>query len=124
MSVVASSQAIGGLQSNSTEALTSPFSGASVRSRQGSPSCTLELYHSKPYADLTCDEPPARRAAGGSAHPYWTCELFVYAVSLFVALSEILTPFGGGAALMRWRGEKWIKELDYVYFEQLGFTRD
>jgi hypothetical protein len=44
-----------------------------------------------------------------------TC-VFVYAVSLFVALSEILTLFGGGAALTRWRGEKWVKELDYVYF--------
>jgi len=44
-----------------------------------------------------------------------TC-VFVYAVSLFVPLSEILTLFGGGAALTRWRGEKWVKELDYVYF--------
>ena len=52
-----------------------------------------------------------------------TC-VFVYAVSLFVALSEILTRFGGGAALTRWRGQKWVKELDYVHFEQLGLTRD
>lgn len=44
-----------------------------------------------------------------------TC-VFVYAVSLFVVLSEILTLFGGAAALTRWRGEKWVKELDYVYF--------
>jgi hypothetical protein len=44
-----------------------------------------------------------------------TC-VFVYAVSLFVVLSEALTLFGGAAALTRWRGEKWVKELDYVYF--------
>jgi hypothetical protein len=40
--------------------------------------------------------------------------LFVYAVSLFVALSEILTLFGGGAALGQGTD----------HFEQLGFTRD
>lgn len=44
-----------------------------------------------------------------------TC-VFVYAVSLFVVVSEFLTLFGGAAALARWRGEKWVKELDYVYF--------
>jgi hypothetical protein len=44
-----------------------------------------------------------------------TC-VFVYAVSLFVVLSEVLTLFGGAAVLTRWRGEKWVKELDYVYF--------
>jgi hypothetical protein len=44
-----------------------------------------------------------------------TCT-FVYAVSLFVVLSEILTLFSGATALTRWRGEKWVKELDYVYF--------
>ena len=43
-----------------------------------------------------------------------TC-VFVYSVSLFVLLSEILTLFGGAAALTRWRGEKWVKELDYIY---------
>jgi hypothetical protein len=50
-----------------------------------------------------------------------TC-VFVYAVSLFVVLSEALTLFGGAAALTRWRGEKWVKELDYVYlaFGSLG----
>jgi hypothetical protein len=44
-----------------------------------------------------------------------TC-VFVYAVSLFVIVSELLTLFGGSATLTRWRGEKWVKELDYVYF--------
>src|SRR5215467_8437612 len=44
-----------------------------------------------------------------------TC-VSVYAVSLFVVLSEALTLFGGAATLRRWRGEKWVKELDYVYF--------
>jgi hypothetical protein len=44
-----------------------------------------------------------------------TCT-FVYAVSLFVAVSEILTLFGGATILTRWRGAKWVKELDYVYF--------
>ena len=44
-----------------------------------------------------------------------TC-VFVYAVSLFVFVSEILTMFGGATALTRWRGAKWVKELDYVYF--------
>jgi hypothetical protein len=44
-----------------------------------------------------------------------TC-VFVYAVSLFVIVSELLTLFGGAATLTRWRGEKWVKELDYVYF--------
>jgi hypothetical protein len=44
-----------------------------------------------------------------------TCVL-AYAVSLFVVLSEALTLFGGAAILRRWRGEKWVKELDYVYF--------
>jgi hypothetical protein len=51
-----------------------------------------------------------------------TC-VFVYAVSLFVAVSEILTFFGGGAALTRWRGENWGKELDYVYFALGGSVR-
>jgi hypothetical protein len=44
-----------------------------------------------------------------------TC-VFVYAVSLFMVVSELLTLFGGAAILTRWRGEKWVKELDYVYF--------
>ena len=44
-----------------------------------------------------------------------TC-VFVYAVSLFVVLSEVLTLFVGAPVLTRWRGEKWVKELDYVYF--------
>jgi hypothetical protein len=44
-----------------------------------------------------------------------TC-VFVYAVSLFVLVSELLTLFGGAAALTQWRGEKWVKELDYVHF--------
>jgi hypothetical protein len=44
-----------------------------------------------------------------------TC-VFVYAVSLFVVLSEALTLFGGARALRRWRGEQWVKELDYLYF--------
>jgi hypothetical protein len=44
-----------------------------------------------------------------------TC-VFVYAVSLFVVVTELLTLFGGAAALTRWRGEKWVKELDYIYF--------
>jgi hypothetical protein len=42
--------------------------------------------------------------------------VFVYAVSLFVVLSDALMLFGGASALRRWRGEKWVKELDYVYF--------
>ena len=43
-----------------------------------------------------------------------TC-VFVYGVSLFVVLSEAFLGLGGAAALTRWRGEKWVKELDYVY---------
>jgi hypothetical protein len=40
--------------------------------------------------------------------------VLIYGVASFVALSTILT---GGLAqrLTKWRGEKWVKELDYVY---------
>lgn len=38
----------------------------------------------------------------------------VYAGFLFVVLSEVLIA-GFGAVLTRWRGENWVKELDYVY---------
>jgi hypothetical protein len=38
----------------------------------------------------------------------------VYAGFLFVVLSEILIA-GFGSVLTRWRGEIWVKELDYVY---------
>jgi hypothetical protein len=39
---------------------------------------------------------------------------FVYAGFLFVVLSEIMIA-GFGSVLTRWRGEIWVKELDYVY---------
>jgi len=39
---------------------------------------------------------------------------FAYAASMFVFVSEIVRR-GGGAALTKWRGETWIKELDYLY---------
>jgi hypothetical protein len=39
---------------------------------------------------------------------------FVYAGFLFVVLSEILIA-GFGSVLTRWRGEIWVKELDYIY---------
>jgi hypothetical protein len=43
-----------------------------------------------------------------------TSLLLLYGVSLFVILGDIL--MGGFAAyLTAWRGEKWTKELDYVY---------
>ena len=41
--------------------------------------------------------------------------LLMYAASLFVILSDILLA-GGAAYLTKARGEKWTKELDYVYF--------
>ena len=37
-----------------------------------------------------------------------------YAIGLFVWLSDILMN-GGAARLTKWRGEKWTKEIDYVY---------
>lgn len=38
----------------------------------------------------------------------------VYATILFVALGEMLIR-GGALYLTTWRGERWAKELDYVY---------
>jgi len=40
--------------------------------------------------------------------------LAMYSAVLFVALSEAL-PRGLAAWLTRWRGDRWIKELDYLY---------
>ncbi len=47
----------------------------------------------------------------------------VYATLLFVALSEFLIR-GGGERITKWRGEKWAKELDYIYltFGALGLV--
>ena len=44
-----------------------------------------------------------------------TCVL-VYATSIFVLASELLTTLRRAATRTRGRGEKWVKELDYVYF--------
>jgi hypothetical protein len=40
--------------------------------------------------------------------------VFIYGVASFVALSTLLTE-GLAHRLTKWRGEKWVKELDYVY---------
>jgi hypothetical protein len=40
--------------------------------------------------------------------------VFIYGVASFVALSTLLTE-GLAPRLTKWRGEKWVKELDYVY---------
>jgi hypothetical protein len=40
--------------------------------------------------------------------------LLMYAASLFVILSDILLA-GGAAYLTKTRGERWVKEMDYVY---------
>jgi hypothetical protein len=40
--------------------------------------------------------------------------VLIYGVATFVALSIVLVE-GAAQRLTRWRGEKWIKELDYVY---------
>lgn len=37
-----------------------------------------------------------------------------YACFLFVLLSEVMIQ-GFGKVLTRWRGEKWVKEIDYLY---------
>ena len=42
------------------------------------------------------------------------CATVVYATFLFVALSEALM-MGAAARITAWRGEKWAKELDYIY---------
>lgn len=42
------------------------------------------------------------------------CATIVYATFLFVAFSEALM-LGAAARLTAWRGEKWAKELDYIY---------
>ena len=39
---------------------------------------------------------------------------FVYGAFLFLVLSEMMIS-GLASALTRWRGEVWVKELDYVY---------
>lgn len=41
--------------------------------------------------------------------------LMMYASSLFVILSDLLLA-GAAAYLTKARGEKWVKEMDYVYF--------
>ena len=38
---------------------------------------------------------------------------FVYAAFLFLVLSEMMIS-GLASVLTRWRGEVWVKELDYV----------
>jgi hypothetical protein len=40
--------------------------------------------------------------------------LLIYGVAVFVLLSTLML---GGLAerLTKWRGEKWVKELDYIY---------
>lgn len=40
--------------------------------------------------------------------------VLMYGVASFVALSTLLTE-GLAQRLTKWRGEKWIKELDYLY---------
>jgi hypothetical protein len=40
--------------------------------------------------------------------------VLMYGVAVFVLLSRKIRG-GWGARLTRWRGEKWIKELDYIY---------
>jgi hypothetical protein len=40
--------------------------------------------------------------------------LLMYASSIFVILSDILLS-GGASLLTKMRGEKWVKELDYLY---------
>jgi hypothetical protein len=40
--------------------------------------------------------------------------VFIYGVASFVALSTLLIE-GLAQRLTKWRGEKWVKELDYVY---------
>jgi len=47
----------------------------------------------------------------------------VYATLLFVVLSEFLIR-GSGQRLTAWRGEKWAKELDYIYltFDAVGLV--
>lgn len=40
--------------------------------------------------------------------------VIIYGVATFVALSTLFTE-GLARRLTRWRGEKWVKELDYVY---------
>jgi hypothetical protein len=39
---------------------------------------------------------------------------FVYAAFLFLVLSEMMIS-GLASALTKWRGEVWVKELDYIY---------
>lgn len=50
----------------------------------------------------------------GISHRQAAAVLLFYGVSMFVLVSGILLVWGA-AALTRWRGEKWVKELDYVY---------
>ena len=40
--------------------------------------------------------------------------LFTFAVSLYTILCNWL-DYGGMSKLTAWRGEKWVKELDYLY---------
>ena len=45
---------------------------------------------------------------------FWAA-LANYSCMLFVLLCEALLHAGFAVRLNRWRGEKWVKELDYVY---------
>jgi hypothetical protein len=40
--------------------------------------------------------------------------VFTFAVALYTILCNWLA-YGGATRLLRWRGEKWIKEIDYLY---------
>jgi hypothetical protein len=41
-------------------------------------------------------------------------QLIVFGIALYVSLCELLLA-GLARTLTRWRGEKWVKEMDYVY---------
>lgn len=45
---------------------------------------------------------------------YLAIATFVFAAFLFLVLSELMVS-GMASALTRWRGEVWVKELDYIY---------
>jgi hypothetical protein len=44
-----------------------------------------------------------------------TGALFVYGVTLFILISDMLFHKGGARFLTRKRGENWTKEIDYLY---------
>jgi hypothetical protein len=54
---------------------------------------------------------------------FWAATLN-YSCMLFVLISEIFLHAGVAERLTKWRGEKWVKELDYVYLfiGALGLT--